>query len=176
MNEFGFDPASRMEDVVFGAQRPAYKSSKVRGKKVQEWISFMKNKGIKRVCCLLAKEQLDFYDVDLLRTYNREFGEDKVCWAPIEDYHLCDESMLVATILPFLEDSDKKQEGVLVHCSGGRGRTGHVLAAWLVYGRGLSTGQALAEVKEMGGNPYEPVEVGNATEDELFQLLDRCSK
>jgi hypothetical protein len=43
------------------------------------------------------------------------------------------------------------------HCSGGVGRTGQVLAAWLVAGRGLSSKSAIAAVKQAGKNPYEAV-------------------
>ncbi|MEH2433087.1 MAG: hypothetical protein V7K25_02320 [Nostoc sp.] len=44
---------------------------------------------------------------------------------------------------------------VVVHCSGGIGRTGHILAAWLVSVRGLSNQAAINAVKKTGRNPYE---------------------
>ena len=61
-----------------------------------------------------------------------------------------------------------------MHCAGGRGRTGHVLAAWLVFGRGFSIDEAVAAVKEMGRNPFEAVEAGNATVAQLHGLLQTC--
>ncbi|MEW6495955.1 MAG: protein phosphatase, partial [Cyanobacteriota bacterium] len=44
---------------------------------------------------------------------------------------------------------------VVVHCSGGIGRTGHVLAAWLASARGFSNNAAIAAVRKTGRNPYE---------------------
>lgn len=53
---------------------------------------------------------------------------------------------LTGKILPFLLEADKQSEKVVVHCSGGVGRTGLVLAAWLVYvGAGSLTKQQLQQ-------------------------------
>jgi len=46
-----------------------------------------------------------------------------------------------------LVEADKQGAKVVVHCSGGIGRTGHVLAAWLVSGRDYQT-YAIAAVRE----------------------------
>jgi protein-tyrosine phosphatase len=171
MGEFKFAPASKSEQTVFGAERPGYASLSVGGCQVQEWIAFMKNHGIRRVCCLLSEEQLGYYKQDLLEVYRGEFGKGNVCWAPVEDYYLAEKDILAETILPFLVQSDEKSEPVVVHCAGGIGRTGHVLAAWLALARKFSIRDALSAVKEMGRNPLEAVEAGNATIDELYALL-----
>jgi len=113
------------------------------------------------------------YDEDLLATYRREFGEDKVCWAPIEDFHLADIGTL-KRILRFLEESDAGGERVVVHCYAGLGRTGQVLAAWLVSKYGLSPEDAVEAVIKMGRKPDYAVESRNATMDELLGLLDQC--
>ncbi|MBW4617842.1 MAG: dual specificity protein phosphatase family protein [Cyanosarcina radialis HA8281-LM2] len=65
--------------------------------------------------------------------------------------------ILVRQILPFLTIANQQNEKVVVHCSGGIGRTGHILAAWLVAGRGFSSKSAISAVKQTGRNPYEPV-------------------
>lgn len=175
MDYFNFGAASEEEQIVFGAQRPGYNSSLVNLADIQNWISFMKKQGIRRVCCLLTKDQLEYYEVDLLEEYGKEFGKDNVCWAPVKDYHLCDSETL-HKILYFLKEADAKGERVVVHCSGGSGRTGHVLAAWLVFKRGLSEQKALETVLNMGRNPYEAINCGNATKEDLYGLLRQFRK
>ena len=146
---YKFAPACEKEQIVFGAARPGYTD-----KNVQDWIEFMKHQNIKRVCCLLDEQQLASYS-NLLNTYKQEFGNQLVCWAAIADFHLSDLENLIHKILPFLIEADKENEKVVVHCSGGIGRTGHVLAAWLVSVRGLSNQAAINAVKRTGRNPYE---------------------
>jgi protein-tyrosine phosphatase len=135
---------------VYGAQRPGYPAQAIDATPVSAWISFMQRNGVYRVCCLLALKQLAYYRLDLLGTYREVFGESNVCHAAIEDYHLCDAVKLEDDILPFLLQSNQARIPVVVHGSGGSGRTGHVLAAWLVRHRGLSVDDALAAVVSTG--------------------------
>lgn len=146
---YKFAAASETESIVFGASRPGYSDVQI-----QEWIAFMKNQEMQRVCCLLEQRQLDRYP-NLLHCYKQAFGTDNVCWAPIVDFTICEQSILHQTILPFLFTSDQQQQKTVVHCAGGIGRTGHILAAWLVLGRGLSKPAAIKAVRQMGRNPYE---------------------
>lgn len=148
-NPYKFTPAQQDETIVFGASRPGYSNQEV-----DVWISFMKEQGIKKVCCLLCQKQLARYS-SLLEIYQQQFGEDNVCWAPIEDFHLAEFENLTQHILPFLKKADQQGDKVVVHCGGGIGRTGHVLTAWLVSNRGLSNQEAIAAVKKTGRNPYE---------------------
>lgn len=90
---------------------------------------------------------------------------------------------LTQQILPFLAIANQRKEKVVVHCSGGVGRTGHVLAAWLVSGRGYSNQQAIAAVRKTGKNPYEAAIAGilkgrNPWKSvaELNALLDDCRR
>ncbi len=171
MPEFRIVPARQEEPLVFGSPRPGYPSKTVAAPVVNSWISAAKTSGIRRICCLLPPAQLQYYQVDLLAMYRDAFDPANVCWAEIPDYHLCDHATLERHILPFLHESAEAAMPVLVHCSGGTGRTGHVLAAWLVRHRGLTVDEALTAVKKTRRNPWEAIQCGYATEKELRCLL-----
>lgn len=169
---YRFAPARTGEAVVYGAQRPGYPQETVYKTSIEEWIDFMKGKGIQRVCCLLPPpSQLSFYRVNLLGEYRNAFGCSNVRHIPIEDFCLCDPTDLESGVLPFLAESEAAGLPVVAHCSGGSGRTGHVLAAWLVRHRGLTVDAALSAVRDMGRNPREAIQCGKATEAQLQALL-----
>jgi protein-tyrosine phosphatase len=151
MTKFKFAAAAKHEQIVFGAARPGYSD-----RQINEWLAFMKNQNIQRVCCLLSATQLRRYS-DLIGIYQQNFGCDHICWSPIEDFSLVDQSTLLHQILPFLSIAHQQNEKVVVHCSGGVGRTGHVLAAWLVAKYGLSNQESIAAVYQTGRNPNEAV-------------------
>ncbi len=135
---YRFGPAAPEESIVFGAAGPVAQS--------QDWLRFMQAQGIQRVCCLVPRSP----DV-----YAATFGVDRVCVAPIADFRVVDRALLEDVILPFLQAADQAQEPVVVHCGGGIGRTGQVLVAWLIVGRGYGVRDAIATVKQQGRNPYE---------------------
>lgn len=163
----GFGPAAEDEPTVFGAPRPGYPLHRVPPAAVAQWLAFMDAQRVRRVVCLLTAEQLAYYD-DLPASYRAHFGGACVRCAPIPDLYLADESTLTEGILPFLVDADLHGERTVVHCSAGIGRTGHVLAAWLVAGRGYSNQDAIAAVARGGRDARES---GDA---ELDTLLDAC--
>jgi protein-tyrosine phosphatase len=177
MTIYKFSAASINESIVFGAARPGYHSDQV-----TEWLEFMQSQHIQRVCCLLPESQLTRYD-HLLDIYRQTFSMPKVCWAPIADFCLVDRKTLFQQILPFLTAADQNNEKVVVHCSGGIGRTGHILAAWLVAGRGFAPVEAIAAVKRTGRNPHEaaitaPLKGRNPWKiaADLKSLLDECDR
>ena len=172
--KYNFGPANEGEQIVYGSERPGFDLHSVGPQDVSRWISFMQKNRIQRVCCLLPREQLDFYDVDLLEEYRHEFGPLNVCSAGIPDCHLCDAETLTGKILPFVRESDRKCEPVVVHCSGGSGRAGQILSAWLVHARGLSIDEALSQVKYPRRNPLEAIIIGNASMAQLRALLAQC--
>jgi protein-tyrosine phosphatase len=163
----GFGPAAEGEPTVFGAPRPGYPRHQVTPEEVAVWLAFMHGQGIQRVVCLLTPEQLSYYD-DLLGRYQAHFGAQRVRLAPIPDLYLADLPTLIGGILPFLLEADREGERTVVHCSAGIGRTGHVLAAWLVAARGYSNAEAIAAVARGGRDAQES---GDA---ELGALLDAC--
>ena len=163
---FHFGPARSGERTAYGAQTP---DASLEG--ILEWANFMGSRGVTRVCCLLDERQLAGFPVNLEAEYGRFFGADHVLMEPVADHHLCTEEVLKRKILPFLRMADENSERVVVHCWGGNGRTGHVLAAWLVAARGLSPTEAIEAVEAAGRLPQEAVLAGNATVDELIELL-----
>jgi protein-tyrosine phosphatase len=150
---------------VFGASRPGFPSTHVENEDVTTWINFVKSQGVSRVCCLLDQPQRAYYG-GLILHYEHSFGANNVCAAPIADYHLADEHVLKNHILPFLTHAQHQKINTVVHCSAGIGRTGHVIAAWLVYYFGLSNSAALYATSEMGFN-------ANESSKNVGSLLDR---
>ena len=120
----GFRAATDGEQIVFGARRPGFPFTHVSREVLNEWLAFMQHHAIQQIVCLLPPQQLSYYADDLLDTYQSHFGAQDVCWAPIEDFQLAEPDLLTNHILPFLIHADRQQKGVLVHCSGGIGRTG----------------------------------------------------
>jgi len=168
-SNFHFGPARSGERTAYGARTPDASPASI-----VQWAAFMRAHGITRVCCLLDAGQLADFPVNLADEYKRLFGATCVLMEPIADHHLCSPQALRRNILPFLSTADAGGERVVIHCWGGNGRTGHVLAAWLVAARGLSPMSALEAVEATGRLPKEAVLAGNATLDELIELLAGC--
>lgn len=164
----GFHAATDGEQIVFGARRPGFPFSHVSHAAVDDWLAFMRRHGIERIVCLLPPKQLAYYTDNLLEAYRASLGERNVCWAPINDFQLAEPYLLTNRIMPFLLRADRSRKRVVVHCSGGIGRTGHVLAAWLVVKYALSNAQAIEAVRRTGRNARESRDPG------LDELLDMC--
>jgi len=168
-SNFHFGPARSGEYTAFGARTPDPSLHSI-----FEWANFMGSRGVTRVCCLLDDGQLAGFPMSLETEYRLRFGSANVLMEPIADHHLCSRQALRRSILPFLRTADACGERAVIHCWGGNGRTGHVLAAWLVAARGLAPMEALEAVEATGRLPREAVLAGNATLDELIELLASC--
>ena len=175
MNAHRFAPAAPDESYVYGACTPGWHSAASRDAAIDDWIEFMRADGIERVCCLLTGCQLDDCG-GLLDRYADAFGTANVRHVPVKDHHLVPESTLTEELLPFLADSRAAEEPVVVHCLAGIGRTGQALAAWLVYNRDYGPERAVETVKDQGRDPLDAVRAGNATEDELYELLGAVAR
>jgi protein-tyrosine phosphatase len=177
MSQFNFGPAYEFEEIVFGAERPGINNLNVEGQQVEEWINFMKSKGIKRVVCLLDEQHLRYYKSlpsGLIGEYVKSFGENNILHAPIDDFHLVDE-LTLGSILSFLDTSKSRNEPVVIHCAAGIGRTGHILAAWLAHSdRTRSDDWVLNAVKSMPSTDRNPNEAGDLIK--LKQLLEYSRK
>lgn len=157
MEKYYFASAAPDEQIVYGACRPDYPSKSPNSRAVNNWISRMKRHDIERVCCLLSPK-VEYID-SLIKMYRDAFGSQNVCHASIEDYEVVSDDTLHEVILPFLEEAEQASEKVVVHCSAGMGRTGHVLALWLVYGQEYELEEAIQTVEKMGRRPLEAVTV-----------------
>ena len=166
-----FAPAAPDDSLVYGACCPGWHSAAAHETAIDQWLSFMDDQGIERVCCLLPGRQLDSHGANVSR-YRDAFGDDAVEHVPIPDLHLADGETLREDILPFLDDAVAAEEPVVVHSLAGIGRTGQVLAAWLVHGRGYHPPEAIDTVRQMGRDPMEPIEEGTATRLELLDVLE----
>lgn len=161
-----FAPARPGEPIVHGACKPGYGNGQV-----ESWLSFMRDKGIGRVVCLLSSSQLEDYETPLVESYHKFFGPENTLWNPVQDFSLISLSDMDEHIIPFLRESEKMGLPVVVHCYAGMGRTGIVLAAWLCRARGLTPSDALQAVTDAGRKPMEVVEAGRATIQELLALV-----
>jgi len=168
-----FGPASPDEEYVYGACSPNWHSVGTHETGVEDWIATMLRADVERVCCLLVGRHLE---KESLQQYREAFGPGNVRHVPVPDEHLLDVETLESEVLPFLLDAASAGEAVVVHCLTGVGRTGHVLAAWLVYGRGYDPETAVETVRETGRDPLVAVERGNATEQDLYEGLEMLSK
>ncbi|WP_123537304.1 protein-tyrosine phosphatase family protein [Halosimplex salinum] len=162
-------PAASDEEHVYGACSPGWHSAADQREALEDWIAVVRANDVERVVSLLPGGQPpDDCDV---AAYADVFGEDRVLHAPVPDGQLVGPALLEREILPFLDDAVAADERVVVHCLDGMGRTGQVLAAWLAHDRGYDPGRAIETVAESGRQPREPVQVGNASEDELHDLF-----
>ncbi len=132
-------------------------------------LIFMQHHAIQQIVCLLPQSSWPIMQMICWSAYQSRFGAQNVCWAPIEDFQLADPYLLTNRILPFLVRADRQQKRVPVHCSGGIGRTSHVLAAWLVASAvALSNAQAIEAVRRTGRNARGSRAAG------LDDLLNTC--
>jgi protein-tyrosine phosphatase len=164
---YRFASAAPEEQSVYGACEPGFGSS---SGTVDDWIGFVRARGIERVLCLLEYSQLRAHD-DLLERYREAFGQDAVRHVPTADHRIVREDRLTDELLPFIGTSVRAGNPVVVHCKAGLGRTGQVLAAWLVHSRDYAPAEALATVEGRYRKPAEAVERGLARRADLLDLL-----
>ena len=173
-SSYNFAPASTFDDILFGSERPGYyHRGKIPSEEVQKWILFMKNQNIKEVICLLDETQLRQYKNPLLDQYKKNFKQAHSI--PIEDFTI-PSARTLEKILDCIFAGEEKNHKILVHCSAGMGRTGIVLAAWLIAKYHFQAQQAVERVCQP---PYDflafraPLEAGDEVLVRLSQVRKR---
>ena len=123
------------------------------------WISALPDpaevasSGVRHVVVLVPDAQLAKYGRPQLVAELRALDRD-VLHVPIPDFQTGTLDQLQRAVA-FVEAG--RSEGVLVHCLGGKGRSGMVVAAWLV-SRGETPEAAIAAVREVRPGAVETPE------------------
>ncbi len=153
MARYNFGPSSHRMPLVFGMEAPGVplkpggsynEPGSVPNDVVQCWIDHLKTNGISRTLCLLNSSELACY---------ADPGYKALCEASGIKPALVDAFAPGAKdgVLQALTEAYAAEENIAVHCSGGEGRTGLVLAACLVEKCGLSAEEAEREIMETAG-------------------------
>lgn len=163
-----FASAAPEEEYVYGACAPNWRLTP--GRTIDDWLAFMNENDVRRVCCLLSERQVADYD-NLIGEYQAAFGSGRVRHAPVSDHTLMSAGTLLEEVIPFIENAVDDSERVVVHCMAGVGRTGVALAGWLVYAHEYPPTDAITTVSNRHRRPDDAVRAGNATREELIGLL-----
>jgi len=164
-----FGPAGPWESHVYGACSPGWHTDATRSAAIRDWIAVVREHDVTRVCSLLPAR--DDSGASYMARFRDAFGAERVLHAPIPDGRLPAVGALTDTVLPFLAASRDADERVVVTGLAGLGRTGVVLAAWLVAKRDFRPGEAISTVLGAGRDPRAVVERGDVTLADLHALL-----
>eukprot|EP00292_Cryptomonas_paramecium_P020222 CAMPEP_0113690128 /NCGR_PEP_ID=MMETSP0038_2-20120614/17593_1 /TAXON_ID=2898 /ORGANISM="Cryptomonas paramecium" /LENGTH=181 /DNA_ID=CAMNT_0000611367 /DNA_START=1 /DNA_END=546 /DNA_ORIENTATION=+ /assembly_acc=CAM_ASM_000170 len=138
-----FAPASSRDLLVFGSSRPGFspdneKAGAVDDADVAKWVQDVKENDIKRVVCLLKKDELDYYKAPL----QQQIESSGLQWTGTT----LDAPGAADTIIGAFREAEKAGEKIVVHCSAGAQRTGLGLGLWLTTKYGLSPEEAAQEI------------------------------
>jgi len=140
--QHNFGPASSRDDILYTSERPGgdpgEDGTEISTSLVQEWINFMKTKGVQHVLVLLDDNELDIYQSPGLLTLYQQNGLT-VHRNPMGVHGAAERAIQT------IRDVEAAKEKIVAHCTHGMGRSGRIAAGWLSIRYGLSTKDATNE-------------------------------
>lgn len=123
--------------------------------RLEPWTGFeaaARAAGLSRIVCLTPLEEI----AQLSPAYRAALAQGRLPWhwqaLPMPDRGVADDAAIFRAGVVELASALGRGEVALLHCAAGIGRTG-TTAACLLKHLGLSTEQALTEVRRAGSNP-----------------------
>lgn len=95
------------------------------------------DKGIRSIVCLLE-------DNSNIETYNTNGFES--LWLPVAD-NAAPTFEQIEKLVEFIDSQNQKNNSVAIHCQGGRGRTGTLIASYLI-SKGATYEEAINQIDE----------------------------
>jgi protein tyrosine phosphatase (PTP) superfamily phosphohydrolase (DUF442 family) len=147
-----FGCVSHRDSTFFTAERPGHFNKEFTTTVIEDWVQFMKSKGINNVLILMDENEFSVYSVDLKEFYQQ--AGMTVYHVPYSRPDSYDKTMNIIQTL------DGLGEKVVSHCTGGKGRSSRVACAWLCKKWGLTPLEASQEI------------IDQAVENGLYRLAD----
>ena len=130
------------QDKVAGSARP----------ESQEELEGLKKEGIKAIVSLTGTP----LNPEVVSRFGFEYLHAHISGAPTID--------LLDEIVRFIDLKNGESKAVLIHCGEGIGRTGTVLAAYLVY-HGMAAEEAIKRVRQLRPGSIQNLEQENAVRE-----------
>ena len=119
---------------------------KDRGRILSEDIKTIKEASIQNILCLLTETEFEEYGVSTLKKEYEKAGF-KVKYVKITDQSVPSKELMNDT-LNWLDETISLQKKILIHCVGGIGRTGTVVACYLKKYEGYTSEEAIELVRK----------------------------
>lgn len=137
---------------LYMSPRPCYPAVRSVRADLDEFIALLQEKSIQTVVVLLEESELEHYYPFGLFQHYRTKGFEMVHF-PIVNYSVPSDREDFIKLLKSIDQHLCKGR-ILVHCSGGMGRTGTVVAAYLVH-RGMAAAEAISAVRSINPDAIE---------------------
>lgn len=126
----------KVEDSIYAGEYPFAINQKFGIKK----LDVLKSIGVTTIIDLTESGELFDYSNIVCDINHYKF--------PIKDRNIPDSFENVYNLMSYIENAKSGNGTIYIHCWGGVGRTGTIVACWLVY-NGMSANEALAHLNEL---------------------------